>query len=137
MMTNKRKTTAKLFGRYLDEDNYEAVKALITENCKYEIGAQTIYGKDDIVNLYEENMKEGKKKLDELIWGKSDVKQLNEKEYEVYFSDYLKHKGIEHNYKCKQKLSINDNGLIEQIVHIELANEKELLQAFYKKVGLR
>jgi len=92
--------------------------------------------KTSIADLYEKNMKEGKVKFDELIWGKSEVKKVTENQFDVYFSDFLKHNGIEHNYKCKQRITINSDELVEKIVHMELPGEKEALKKFYQEVGL-
>lgn len=133
---HSKKETAIQFGKYLDEDEFELAKTLVASTCQYEINGQILIGKDKIIDLYKTNMEAGKQKFDELIWGKSDVNTLSEMEYEIYFSDFLKHNGIEHNYKCKQKITINTNGLIEKIVHIELPGEKEKFLDFLKTVGL-
>ena len=135
-MSPKEKT-AKLFGQYLDDDNFQAVKKLLLENCLYEMGNdKTMISRDQIIDTYQTNMEEGHQKFDKMVWGKSKLKKLNEEEYEVYFSDFLTHKGITHNYQCKQKLVVNDDNLIVKITHLELPEEKEKLNAFYKKVGL-
>ncbi len=136
METNKKKVIAQQFGCYLDADDFTRFKSLLEENCVYEIGGKVLDSKETIAGLYEKNMKEGKLKFDELVWGKSEVKQVNEQEFEVYFSDFLKHKGIEHNYKCKQRITINEVGLVTKIVHIELPGKREALKKFYKQVGL-
>jgi len=125
------------FGEYLDQDDFENFKSLLAENCIYEIAEQVLKTKNSIAGLYEKNMKEGKVKFDELVWGKNEIKQVTEDQFDVYFSDYLKHKGIEHNYKCKQRITINSENMVEKIVHIELPREKESLQKFYQQVGLK
>lgn len=55
---------------------------------------------------------------------------------DVYFSDFLKHKGLEHYYKCKQRIHFSSKGLVEKIVHMELPGEREKLNAYYQQVGL-
>lgn len=130
------KEVAKKFGTYLDEDDFEGFKSILAEECIYEIGDQVLKTNSSIAGLYEKNMKEGKQKFDELRWGKSEVQQVSENEFDVYFSDFLKHKGLEHNYKCKQRIIINSKNLVEKIQHMELAGEREALQEFYKQVGL-
>lgn len=127
---------AERFGRYLDQDDFVSFAALLDEHCEYEIGDQVLNSKASIAGLYEKNMTEGKIKFDELVWGESKVQQISADQYDVYFSDFIKHKGIEHNYKCKQRIWINANNLVEKIVHIELAGEKEALQKFYDQIGL-
>ena len=136
-MEGKKEQTAIKFGTLLDQDDFSNFKLLLKPNCIYEIGDQIYNNRAAIAGLYEKNMKEGKVKFDELVWGKSEIKQVSENEYDVYFSDFLKHQGIEHNYKCKQRITINENHLVEKIVHMELPGEREKLLAFYEKVGLR
>jgi hypothetical protein len=128
--------TARLFGQYLDEDRFDAVLELLIDDCEYDIGNQLLTDKESIVNLYKTNMEEGHQKFDHLEWGKSRVKKINDHLYEVYFSDFLTHKGETHNYNCKQLLSINARSLIFKIEHVELEGEREKLNAFYKRVGL-
>ncbi len=132
----QKEQVAKAFGTFLDEDDFPAVKRLLEEDCLYEINGETIKGKDKIVDLYQANMLEGRQKFDELKWGRSKIIKLNEYEFEVHFSDFLKHKGIEHNYNCKQILKLGDSNLIHKIIHVELPGQKEALKAFYKAVDL-
>lgn len=129
-------SVAKQFGEYLDEDNFEQFKLLLSVDCNYEIGGQVLNTPETIAGLYEQNLKEGKEKFDELIWGKSRVEQVSENQFDIFFSDFLKHKGVTHNYKCKQRILINADGLVEEIIHLELPGEKEALQRYYEQVGL-
>ncbi len=133
----QQKNPATLFGEYLDNDNFDAVRKLISSDCEYTIGGKILTGKEEILDLYETNMKEGKELFDELVWGDSKVEQIGDQEYEVYFSDFLTHKGITHNYNCKQRLVLNDAEEIIRIAHIELPGEKEKLKVFYQKVGIK
>lgn len=127
---------AKKFGTFLDQDEYLNFKSILDENCVYEIGDEVLHGKEEIAGLYEKNMQEGKVKFDELLWGESRVEQVNATQFDIYFSDFLKHKGLSHNYKCKQRISLNSNNLVEKIIHMELPGEREALNRFYKQVGL-
>lgn len=136
MENNAKLNVAIKFGQTLDNDDFENFKKILDPKCHYEIGCQVLTTNDSIAGLYEKNMKAGKLKFDELRWGEAEVKQVNENDFDVYFSDFLKHQGIAHNYKCKQRITINDQNLVEKIEHIELPGEKEKLTAYYQKVGL-
>lgn len=136
MSADNKENIAKKFGEYLDQDDFENFKKILSKNCIYHIAEQVLEGRKSVSSLYEKNMKEGKAKFDKLVWGKSETVKINEHQFEVYFSDFLMHKGIEHHYKCKQRISINQNKLVEKILHIELPGEKESLTMFYEKVGL-
>ena len=127
---------ARIFGNSLDQDDFETTKKLLSPNCRYQIGDEVLIGPEAICNSYEENMIEGRKKLDKLEWGKSEIEPINESEFFVHFTDYLSHKGIDFTHRCKQKLVIQD----QKIVSIELiddAEEQDKLTVFYRKVGLK
>lgn len=130
------KEIAELFGRSLDRDDFTITKGLLSSNCKYIIGEEILIGPEDICNSYEQNMIEGKRKFDNLVWGESNIEVINNSEYFVHFTDFLTHKGINYTYRCKQKVIIQD-GKIMQIEHIENTEEKERLDEFYRKVGLK
>ncbi len=136
MQQDTKQTIAIKFGQYLDNDDYENFKSILAPVCIYEIGEEILKDKDAVAGLYEKNMKEGKLKFDELQWGKSRVEQVSDSQFDVYFSDFLKHKGISHNYNCKQRVTVNNENLVCEIVHMELPGEKESLLAYYQKVGL-
>jgi len=127
---------AQTFGTALDKDEFEVARKLIAPNCTYVIGDETLNGPEAICNSYEQNMLEGKRKLDELIWGQSEVEEIATGEYFVHFTDYLKHKGKSHVHRCKQRLKVNLQGLITSIEHIDNTVEQKELDAFYRSVGL-
>ena len=131
------KAKAARFGRALDQDDFETAKSLLSDSCEYFIGEDVLKGPQAIVDSYEKNMLEGRAKLDELEWGKSEVSQINERSYYVHFTDYLGHKGKKHIFRCKQLLNLDENGMIVLIRHISDEEEEGKLGAFYVKVGLK
>ena len=82
-------------------------------------------------------MIEGRKKLDVLEWGQSVIKQITNTEYYVHFTDHLTHKEKSYTHKCKQKLTIDEDGLITKIEHVHYQEEQDRLDQFYKTVGLK
>lgn len=124
------------FGQSLDADAFDVTMKLLSQDCKYVIGEDILIGPKDICQSYEQNMIEGRKKLDELEWGKSNIETINDAEYYVHFTDYLTHKGEKYTHRCKQKLHVNTDGLIDSIVHIHDQEEQDRLNAYYRKVGL-
>jgi len=137
-MSNSMKNAVALkFGTTLDADNFTSFKNIIAPECNYHIGDELYVGPDEIAGLYEKNLIEGKAKFDKLVWGKCRIEKVEPDIFEVYFSDFLTHQGITHNYQCKQRITINDSLLVIKIQHIELPNQREALNAFYEKVGLK
>lgn len=130
------KELAELFGRSLDKDEFEIVKGILSLNCKYKIGEEILIGPENICNSYEQNMIEGRKKLDKLVWGESSIEVINDSEYFVHFTDFLTHKGINYTHRCTQKVTIQKDKIV-QIEHIENIGEQDRLNEFYRKVGLK
>ena len=128
-------TIAKKFGQSLDKDDFETTAKLLSHSCIYKIGKKTLRGPTEIVSSYEQNMIEGRQKLDSLEWGKSRATKINEKEYIIHFTDYLTHKSLTYTHKCQQKLKI-EKGLVTHIVHVDDEEEQNRLNDFYRKVGI-
>lgn len=127
---------AETFGTSLDNDDFETTKQTLSQDCKYTIGEEVLIGPTAICNSYEQNMLEGRKKLDKLEWGKSRIEPINEEEYYVHFTDFLTHIGLFYTHRCIQKLTIRGGEIVE-IVHIADEEEQERLNKFYRMVGLK
>lgn len=131
------KEIAENFGIALDQDAFDQAKEFLSEECKYYIGNETLTGPDAICASYEQNMIEGRKKLDSLVWGDSYVESISENEYYIHYTDFLTHQGKRHIFSCKQRLKINSSGKIYYIEHVNDPEEEKKLDLFYKKVGLK
>jgi len=125
------------FGHSLDNDAFKITEGLLSGDCRYTIGTEVLVGPKAICNSYEQNMIEGRKKLDVLEWGQSRIESINEHTYYVHFTDYLTHKGESYTHRCKQKLTISSGGLITAIEHIHDDDEQQRLDAYYRRVGLK
>lgn len=110
---------------------------MLSEDCEYSIGQDIIYGPKDIAQSYERNMIEGKKKLDQLEWGQSEVESISDYEFLVHFTDYLMHKGKKYVHRCQQKVTVDSDLKITKIEHIADLEEQKRLDAFYRSVGLK
>lgn len=130
------KEIAVQFGQSLDKDEFDTTKKLLDANCKYFIGEDVLVGPVNICQSYEQNMIEGRKKLDVLEWGQSSIDVISNTEFYVNFTDYLTHKGQSYTHRCKQKLTINNKKQIVLIEHIHNQEEQDSLDEYYKKVGL-
>ena len=128
---------ARQFGESLDKDEFDRTKKLLSSDCNYIIGKEILVGPDRICSSYEQNMIEGRKKLDVLEWGQSRIERINNSEYFVHFTDYLTHRGKKYTHRCKQKLTVNKDGLISQIEHIHDQEEQDQLNNYYREVGLK
>lgn len=125
------------FGESLDNDNFDATKRLLSQNCKYIIGDEVLIGPENICQAYEQNMIDGRMKLDILVWGQSSIETISDSQYYVHFKDYLTQKEKSYTHKCKQKLTLNNEGKITLIEHIHNQEEQDRLNNYYKRVGLK
>lgn len=128
--------TAQLFGTSLDQDDFATTKTVLSPDCRYLIGEDELVGPVAIAGSYEENMIAGRKKLDQLEWGQCRIEELSPTEFYVHFTDYLTHRSQSYTHRCKQKLTINENGLIVLIQHIDDPEEQAKLNSYYESVGL-
>jgi len=126
-----------LFGNSLDRDDYATTRSLLSKDCEYVIGEKIILGPEQISKSYEDNMIEGRKKLNKLEWGQSEIEDLSDTEFFVHFTDYLTHNDKKYIHRCKQKLTVGPNNKIVQIEHISDPVEQEKLNTYYKSVGLK
>ncbi len=125
------------FGKALDHDDFASVKGLIRPDCVYTVGESTHTGPDAIAASYEQNMTEGRARLDEVVCGQSVVEAVGENEFLIHFTDHIKHKGKSFIHRCKQKITIGDDLRIVRIEFINDDNEAKRLQDFYEQVGVR
>jgi len=125
------------FGQSLDRDEFHLTQQLLSEHCEYTIGEDTLIGPESICQSYEQNMIAGRKKLDVLEWGQSVFETISDNEFYVHFTDYLTHKEKSYTHRCKQKLTLNENGKITHIEHIHDQEEQDRLDHFYREVGLK
>ena len=125
------------FGHSLDKDDYATTRSILAEDCVYIIGDKVLSGPEEISKSYEDNMIEGKKKLDKLEWGQSRVEAINEHEFYVHFTDYLGHNGKEYIHRCKQKVTVGTNDKVIKIEHIDDPVEQGNLNQYYRSVGLK
>ena len=130
------RTIAERFGDSLDTDEFDKTEKLLSADCKYSIGDKTLIGPNAICESYMQNMQEGRRKLDALEWGKCKIESLNASEYIIHFTDYLTHKGMKYTHRCKQKVTVRADKIVE-ILHVDDREETTALNNFYKKVGLK
>lgn len=126
---------AREFAHALDCDDYARAAAQLADDAIYILHHQEIKGAAAIIASYQNQAEAGRKKLDDLTWGRSKVESLDEQSASVLFTDHLRHKGMSHTHQCLQIITTK-NGKIVKIEHQELPEEAAKLQVFYKEVGL-
>ena len=134
-MTDSPQTIAKHFAQALDRCDFAKAGRYISSDCHYQTGYEELIGPQVILASYSESAEWGSKTLDQVIY-ESEVQGEGEN-LSVLYIDRITHGGQTHEYRCRQHLSINDAGLIVRIVHEELPGEREKLNEFLARCGIR
>ncbi len=117
------------FALSLDEEDYDAARALLSDGCVYVIRGETYEGPEAIVATYEGNG-EAAKSFDEISYGSS-VRGGEDGWIVIEFWDELVHRGEHLRHVCEQWARV-DRGVIVRIEHRDLEGERERLEAFKK-----
>jgi hypothetical protein len=124
------------FAAALDAEDYAAAGALLTEDCVYRLGEAVISGPIAIIDSYRANGEGARRRFDEVRYV-SLVEQTGSSTAVINFTDRLRLGDQWHEFHCRQQLYVGSNGLIEEITHEELRNQREQLLAFEAGAGAR
>ena len=134
-MTDVPQAIAKQFAQALDRCDFAEAGRYISSDCRYQTGSEELVGPQAILASYAESAQWGSETLDQVIY-ESEV-QGEGSNLSVLYTDRITHGGLTHDYRCRQHLSINPAGLIFKIVHEELPGEREKLNEFWARCGVR
>ena len=123
------------FARCLDNNDFSGARQYLATDCKYLYEDVELRGPNAILASYEGNYLSAKDFLDEIIF-ESEVEPLEENSVKVHYLDRLRKGDHWHEHRCQQELHFLD-GKISRIGHIDLAGEKEKLNAFFQRVGIK
>ncbi len=128
-------TIARLFATALDRCDYDEATRHVGAGCRYQISGQELVGPEAIIASYRESAEWGRRVLDQVVY-ESEVQQAGD-HVAVLYIDRLTHHGETHVYRCRQRLWLDSAGRIVRIVHEELPGEREKLDAFFVKQGIK
>jgi len=131
------KTPQVVAGRFaaaLDAEDYVAARALAAEDCVYRLGEAVISGLDAIIESYRGNGESAQRRFDEVRYVSS-VEQTGASTAVINFTDRLRLGDQWHEFHCRQHLRVGAGGLIEEIRHEELPNQRKQLSAFETRAG--
>ena len=127
---------ARAFALALDRDDYSAAAALLADDCSYQSPKGVIDGRTAILESYRAASSWAHSHIDRVQY-ESSVRVISETNAVITFIDLLEHAGQAHRYSCEQALSTNQAGLISQIVHCDLPEERVRLDRFFQASGIR
>ncbi len=136
MPTPSNLTVVRRFARALDHNDFAAAASCLSPDCRYVFKDETLVGPGAILKSYAENDEWARRVLDRVAY-ESRVSRRPDGTISVLFIDSIVHHGSSHRYRSRQEISIDAGGLIAGIVHRELPGEREKLEAFLARCGLR
>jgi len=128
--------SAQRFAAALDAEDYELVLALLGPNCIYHAPEGLRIGPDAIVASYRQNGASARDRFEKIEY-QSRVEAIGPAEALITFLDCLLLSGAWHEFRCRQRIRIGAEGLVEQIWHEEIPGERERLQQFEAGAGGR
>jgi len=129
-------TIARQFAEALDRDDFDAARDLLHENVVYDAPNGRLDSRDAVIDSYARNARWARRAFDELTF-RSDVQMLATDRAEILYTDETMHRGVHHIYQCRQIITFDDTGRISHIEHREIPGEKEKLEAFLDRVGVK
>ena len=126
---------ARHFAAALDRCDYEEAAHFISSECACSVGTETLVGPQAIIASYRESSDWGARVLDSVAY-ESSVRSVPVGA-RVRFVDHITHRGQSHTYRCHQYLEFDAGGLITHILHEEILGEREALDAFFTRCGIR
>src|SRR5262249_32886429 len=121
--------------RLLDADDFGAAAGLIAPDCEYRARRETLIGRDAIVASYAASS--GWAREHQIAGGySSEIEAVAVDEGSLLFTDDLVLNGRSHRYRCRQRFHVGEDGLVNRIVHEEIATERLALEEFMRAGGI-
>jgi len=127
---------AAAMARALDADDLDAARALLADDCVYELRDDTLRGPEAVLASYRDASAMARRLFDEVRY-ESDIESVSGATARVTFTDYLLKAGHPwHRYRCMQAFTVGTGGRIVRIVHEEIPSEREALERYFRECGI-
>jgi len=116
------------FAASLDAEDYHRTRACLEENCVYQSPDGELVGPDTILASYRGNGDKAQQLFDSVEYEHA-VTRLADNRFQILFIDRLKVGDLSHEFRCHQRVRVEDK-LIAEIVHEEIPGRREELNEF-------
>jgi hypothetical protein len=113
----------------LDAEDYEAAMNHLAQGCTYELRGRVIEGADAIIASYRTAGEAGEDRFDAIRY-ESSVSPVGTDGARIDYTDIVTIAGHTHAHRCAQEVSLDGDGLVSHIRHIDLEGERERLHQF-------
>jgi len=135
-MKNKFVSSVRKFVKALDECNFDEAGRFLASRCRYLMDQTELIGPEAILRSYARNAKWAAETLERVVY-ESEIEKKSARVFDVLYTDRVFHQGLEHAYRCRQMLFVNESGKIEKILHQDIPGEPEALKEFLERCGIQ
>ncbi len=129
-------STASAFVKALDTEDFGAAQGLLAPGCAYAFRGKITRGAGEIVDSYRAAAAWASASFDRIRY-ESALTQESPARFRVRFVDLTDHAGQSHRHECEQVFTVDAQSLIDRIEHVDLPGERERLDAFLERVGVK
>jgi hypothetical protein len=132
---------AQAFANALDRNDFDAAAAMLAPTCRYDLtrasltSEGTLMGPEAIVQSYRRHNARAQVLFDRVEYF-SAVEDIEGGAAVIRFSDVLEKGSERHTYSCRQRVVVNESGLIDLIVQFDIPEETTAVRAFLRRVGV-
>ncbi len=127
---------ARRFASALDRCDFDEAADYLAADCRYDTGHGELLGSDAIIASYRQSDEWGRGVLDQVVY-ESEVTANADVSCTALYIDRITHHGDTLEYRSRQHLWLNDAGQLIRILHEELPGERDALDAFFARHGIR
>lgn len=133
-MQAKPSEIARQFCLALDQGHWEAVSSLLDPGCRYHFRGGTTTGVETIVGSYRK-IDEWVREVFDSVAYESHVEMVGDAAALITFRDQISCGQHHLDFRCQQRIDINERGRIDVITHIDIEGEREKADRFNKACG--
>lgn len=127
---------ARKWAATLDDDDFDTLPNLLSENCRYRSPQGVLTGPAAVVASYRANSQWAHRTFDSITWD-SECELEPQGTVLVTFTDITDHGGEHHEYRCQQRITLDEDLRVAEIEHIVIPDEEAALAEFLDRVGVR
>lgn len=123
------------FAASLDAEDYARTLACLAEACVYLSPDGELTGPDAILDSYRGNGDKAQQLFDSVEY-EHNVTPLGDNWFQILFIDRLSAGDLSHEFRCHQKVHVEENRIVE-IIHQEIPGKRDELNEFLDRIPKR
>ncbi len=129
-------SAASALAQALDRDDFVAAEGFLAADCLYESPEGAIEGPAAIITAYRKNAEWAARTFDKIVYA-SEVEPEGADAARITYIDRIMHRGQSHEYRCRQIVAVNADGLVVHIRHEDIAGARTDLLAYFDRIGVK